>query len=116
MKNWVVSLEDAVAAPPEPGRRSSLLMSHGTMTLRFYAPKGVDPQTPHDQDEIYIVATGTGAMLSGPSEAELERRAFGPGDAIFVPAGHIHRFVDFSPDFGTWVVFWGRKGGEAAGG
>ena len=26
----------------------------------------------------------------------------------------VHRFVDFSDDFGTWVVFWGPEGGEAA--
>jgi hypothetical protein len=31
-----------------------------------------------------------------------------------VPAGVPHRFVDFSDDFETWVVFYGPKGGEAA--
>jgi mannose-6-phosphate isomerase-like protein (cupin superfamily) len=112
MKDWVVTLAEAVAAPLEPGRRSSLLMKHGTMTLRYYAPKGTDPQTPHTQDEIYIVETGRGTVVSGPSEDKLDRRPFGPGDAIFVPAGHVHRFVDFSSDFGTWVVFWGPEGGE----
>lgn len=116
MKNWVVALKDAKAAPPEPGRRSSLLLRHGSMTLRYYAPEGIDPQTPHDQDEIYIVASGQGAVLSGPREDKLERRTYGPGDAIFVPAGHVHRFVDFSADFGTWVVFWGPTGGEKASG
>jgi mannose-6-phosphate isomerase-like protein (cupin superfamily) len=112
MKDWAISLQTAMSTSPEPGRRSSLLMKHGSMTLRYYAPKGTDPQTPHDQDEIYIVASGTGAMVSGPDEARLDRRTFGPGDALFVPAGHVHRFVDFSADFGTWVVFWGPIGGE----
>ena len=83
------------------------------MTLRFYAPKGVDAQSPHDQDEVYIVVSGRGSVVSGPSEAKLETKSYGPGDAIFVPAGHVHRFVDFTADFGTWVVFWGPKGGEA---
>jgi mannose-6-phosphate isomerase-like protein (cupin superfamily) len=114
LPEWVVSLKNAQDAPPEPGRRSSLLMKHGTMTLRFYAPGGEDPQTPHTQDEIYIVATGSGTVLSGPAEDRLERRPFGPGDAIFVPAGHVHRFVNFTDDFGTWVVFWGPEGGETA--
>ena len=40
-------------------------------------------------------------------------KAFGPGDAIFAPAGWVHRFEDLSPDFATWVVFWRPKGGEA---
>jgi len=84
------------------------------MTLRFYAPRGEDVQTPHTQDEVYLVASGSGAMVSGPSEHRLERKPFGPGDAIFVPAGYVHRFVDFTDDFGTWVVFWGPEGGETA--
>lgn len=114
MKDWLVTLAAAKAAPIPAGRRSAELMKHGTMTLRFYAPHGVDEQTPHDQDEIYIVQSGRGAVVSGPDEDTLERRPFVPGDAIFVPAGHVHRFVDFTDDFGVWVVFWGPNGGEAA--
>jgi len=114
MKDWVVTLAAAKAAPIPPGRRSAELMAHGTMRLRYYAPRGADLQTPHDQDEIYIVQSGHGSVLSGPSEDRLERRAFGPGDAIFVPARHVHRFVDFSDDFATWVIFWGPEGGESA--
>ena len=114
MQDWVVSLTSASQAPIPEGARSALLMRHGSMTLRYYAPRGTDPQTPHEQDEIYIVATGHGTVVSGAGEAQLERRSFGPGDAIFVPAGHVHRFVDFSDDFAAWVVFWGPRGGEAA--
>ena len=110
---WVVDLATAKSAPIPEGARSALLMRHGSMTLRYYQPRGVDPQTPHDQDEIYIVAAGRGAVVSGPREAQLDRKPFGPGDAIFVPAGHVHRFLDFTDDFGVWVVFWGPKGGEA---
>lgn len=38
----------------------------------------------------------------------------GPGDCLFGLAGMSHRFVDIGPDFVTWVVFRGPKGGEAA--
>ncbi len=112
MSDWLVSLAAARVAPPEPGRRTPLLLRHGTMTLRYYAPRNVDPQTPHDQDEIYIVESGSGYFVQGPDEAHLARAAFGPGDAIFVPAGQVHRFVDFTNDFETWVIFWGKPGGE----
>ena len=114
MKDWLVTLAGAKAAKIPEGRRSAELMQHGSMTLRYYAPKGHDPQTPHDQDEIYVVVSGRGTVVSGASEATLDRRPFGPGDAIFVPAGHVHRFVDFSDDFGVWVVFWGPAGGGKA--
>ena len=113
MKDWLVTLAQAKAAPIPEGRRSAELMKHGSMTLRYYAPDRVDPQTPHDQDEVYIVQSGRGFVLAGPTEETLDRRAIGPGDAIFVPAAHVHRFVEFTPDFATWVVFWGPAGGEA---
>jgi hypothetical protein len=32
---------------------------------------------------------------------------------LFVPAGIEHRFIKFTEDFVTWVVFYGPKGGEA---
>jgi mannose-6-phosphate isomerase-like protein (cupin superfamily) len=115
MKDWLVRLAEAKAAPIPEGTRSALLMKHGTMTLRYYAPPGRDPQTPHEQDEIYIVASGEGTFALGRDESALERRRFGPGDAIFAPAGWVHRFEDFSGDLATGVVFWGPKGGEAAG-
>jgi mannose-6-phosphate isomerase-like protein (cupin superfamily) len=111
--DWLVTLSQAKAAPIPAGARSALLMKHGTMTLRYYAPKGHDPQVPHEQDEIYIVAAGRGTFALGRDEETLERKPFGPGDAIFAPAGSVHRFEDFSADFATWVVFWGPKGGEA---
>jgi len=83
------------------------LMRHGSMVLRYYAPKGSDPQTPHEQDEIYIVASGRGTFACAGKQVN-----FGPGDALFAPAGAAHRFESFSADFGTWVVFYGPKGGE----
>ena len=112
---WLARLADAKATPIPEGARSALLMEHGTMKLRYYAPEDVDLQTPHDQDEIYIVASGTGVLASGSDEDSLERRRFGPGDALFVPAGAVHRFEDFSADFATWVVFYGPAGGEGQG-
>jgi mannose-6-phosphate isomerase-like protein (cupin superfamily) len=78
------------------------------LLLGLYAPRGTDPQSPHTQDEVYVVVAGTGEFVRG-SEAV----SFGPGDALFVPAGLEHRFANFSDDFSAWVVFYGPEGGEA---
>lgn len=102
-----ITLEAARAAPIPPGQRSAAVLAHGSMLLKFYRPRGEDKQTPHEQDEIYIVATGTGWFRNGEA-----RHRFGPGDALFVKAGVAHRFEEFSDDFETWVVFYGPKGGE----
>lgn len=110
--DWVTPLTQARDARITPGLRSAQLLAHGTMKLRFYQPRGKDEQTPHDQDELYIVITGSGTFAIGHSEDSLERIPFGPGDAIFAPAGTVHRFEDFTNDFATWVIYWGPQGGE----
>ena len=108
MAATLVTRQEGATAPLPPGRASALLLQRGTMTLRWYAPKGSDMQTPHDQDELYIVVSGTGFFVRGT-----ERVAFAPHDVLFAAAGETHRFEDFSPDFATWVVFYGAAGGES---
>ena len=80
---------------------------HGTMRAGIYAPPGEDDQTPHSQDELYIVATGSADFIKSG-----ERIAVKPQDLLFVEAGAEHRFEGMSPDFATWVIFWGPHGGE----
>ena len=89
------------------GERFTRAFAHGTMSVEFYAPAGVDPQTPHTQDELYFIHSGSGDFV-----LEGERHAFTAGMAFFVPARTEHRFENFTPDFSTWVVFWGPEGGE----
>jgi mannose-6-phosphate isomerase-like protein (cupin superfamily) len=101
------TVADARVAPIPPGRQSSLAMEHGSMTLRYYAPRGPDLQKPHEQDELYVVVSGRGTFVVGGG-----RVAFGPGDVLFAAARVEHRFEDFSDDFATWVVFYGPSGGE----
>lgn len=81
--------------------------AHGTMSVELFKPKKADYQTPHDQDEIYVVVSGSGEFLRGK-----ERMTFEAGDVLFVPAGMFHRFENFTEDFVTWVIFYGEKGGE----
>lgn len=100
----------AEAAPPEAGRASSLALRRGEMELRYYAPKGVDEQVPHDQDEVYVVVSGSGVFW-----CEGRRERFHAGDAIFVAAGVEHRFEDFDDDFAVWVVFYGPRSGSKSG-
>ncbi|NOR66414.1 MAG: cupin domain-containing protein [Woeseiaceae bacterium] len=84
-----------------------ILLQHGTLELGFYKPEGSDPQEPHDQDEIYIIRSGTGFFVHGEN-----REPFEAGEALFVPAGDVHRFEEFSDDFAAWVIFYGPTGGE----
>ena len=82
------------------------LFKRGDLSVELFAPHEVDTQQPHEQDEIYIVAAGSGVFRRGA-----ERVPFGPGDFLFVPAGVSHAFETFSDNFKTWVIFFGPKGG-----
>ncbi len=86
----------------------SALFKHGSLQLEIYKPDQVDLQTPHDRDEVYVVVSGNGEFLNGE-----DRVFFGPGDFLFVPAGVEHRFINFTDDFSTWVMFYGPTGGES---
>lgn len=85
----------------------SQLFQRGTLSIEYYAPKDQDFQTPHTQDEVYIIISGTGEFMHNG-----ETVTFAAGDVLFVPAGEDHRFQRFSPDFATWVIFYGPPGGE----
>ena len=105
--HWHVTAAEAGRAPIPAGRRSAELLRHGSLEVRYYAPKRADRQTPHERDEIYVVASGTGFFIR-----DKEKIRIGAGDMLFVPANMAHRFEDFSDDFATWVFFYGPEGGE----
>ena len=85
------------------------LLRHGTMSVGLYTPHEIDKQSPHEQDEVYIVASGRATFALAD-----QRTACESGDVLFAPAGAAHRFEDFSDDFAVWVVFYGPAGGEHA--
>lgn len=92
----------------EPGQEFVELFRHGTLQIEMYRPDRVDRQTPHTQDEVYVVISGTGDFV-----CDSERKPFEPGELLFVPAGVEHRFENFTDDFATWVIFYGPEGGES---
>ncbi|HEX5092299.1 MAG TPA: cupin domain-containing protein [Burkholderiales bacterium] len=105
--SWHATTREAAAAPIPAGRRSAEILRHGGLELRWYAPRGSDLQTPHDRDELYVVASGRAEFQRGA-----ERVAVGSGDVLFVPARMAHRFEAMSEDFAVWVMFYGPAGGE----
>ncbi|MGB8843258.1 MAG: cupin domain-containing protein [Aliidongia sp.] len=107
--DWVFSAAEVMAMLPEEpdAMRFHYALRHGTMKMGLYAPTATDTQTPHKQDELYIVVSGRGEFVKNR-----ERRQFSPHDVIFVEAGADHRFENFSADFAAWVIFWGVEGGE----
>ena len=105
---WRVSVAEALARlPGAGGERFAEVFGHGSLSVEIYAPRGADPQQPHTRDEAYVVVSGSGGFVNGD-----ERQRVAPGDFLFVPAGVVHRFENFTEDLTVWVVFYRPEGGE----
>lgn len=85
------------------GERFVEVFESGDFSVELYAPVGADPQQPHDRDEVYFVISGSGDFV-----VDGQRSQFSAGDALIVAAHVEHRFENFSSDFATWVVFFGK--------
>ena len=59
-----------------------------------------DPQTPHLQDEVYVVLAGAGSI-----EVAGRREEIAAGSLVYVPRGVAHHFVDITGDLELLVVF-----------
>jgi len=73
----------------------------GNISLIFFAPRGTDYQTFHDEDEFYFIVRGSGELI-----IKNEKYNCQVGDAFFVPAKAAHHFENFTDDFATWAIFF----------
>jgi mannose-6-phosphate isomerase-like protein (cupin superfamily) len=61
---------------------------------------GADPQSPHTEDEVYVVLAGRASFTAGDDTVDC-----GPGDILFVPALVPHRFHDITDELRVVVAF-----------
>jgi mannose-6-phosphate isomerase-like protein (cupin superfamily) len=105
----VIRLVEARKSIPGPaGEHSASLLQRGTLNLKLSLPVPPNQQSPHTQDELYVIIRGRGVLFH-----DGKRDAFEAGDVMFVAAGTEHRFEEFTEDLAVWVVFYGPEGGES---
>ena len=110
-RSCVIHLAEAQARIPGPaGEHAVSMLQRGTLILKLSAPVVPVQQTPHEQDEVYIIIKGRGVLFHDGN-----REPFEPGDLLFVAAGTEHQFENCSDDLAVWVVFYGARGGEVPG-
>jgi mannose-6-phosphate isomerase-like protein (cupin superfamily) len=108
-RSHVIRLSEAQRRIPGPnGEHSVSLLERGTLKLKLSLPVLPNQQTPHAQDEVYVIIRGRGVLFH-----DGKRDRFEPGDLMFIAAGTEHHFEDFTEDLAVWVVFFGPDGGEA---
>ena len=86
----------------QQGKRYFEFLRIPAMSAGVYAlPKGgVDPQSPHREDEMYYVVRGRARMKAGE-----EDRTVSTGTVIFVAANVEHRFYDVAEELLVLVFF-----------
>jgi mannose-6-phosphate isomerase-like protein (cupin superfamily) len=109
-RSGVFHLADAEAGIQRlAGEHASSVFRRGTLHVKLWRPVPPNEQTPHPQDELYIVVHGRGTLVH-----DGKRDPFEPGDLMLIAAGTEHHVEDFSDDLTVWVVFYGAVGGEIA--
>jgi mannose-6-phosphate isomerase-like protein (cupin superfamily) len=100
-------VDSAALIPGRPGDHFISVLRHGTLNVKLSIPVVPARQTPHEQDEVYVIVRGRGIFSH-----DGKREPFKAGDLLFVAAGTEHQFEDCTEDLAVWVVFYGPKGGE----
>src|SRR3954451_10849157 len=100
MKAW--SPDDLESLRVAGGRAYLEFLRESSMSAGLYTlpAGGADGQSPHDEDEIYVVMAGRSRFTAGD-----ETRDCSPGDVIFVSAHVPHRFHDIVEELCIIVVF-----------
>jgi len=105
--------EAGTYTPPDSGEHNSWIPQFASddLSLGTYSipAGGLDDQTPHTEDEIYMVRSGRATLVTTSGIVDV-----GPGSVVFVPAGEPHRFTEVSEDLALVVVFAPPYGSRAA--
>ena len=105
------NLSDVIAQQQASGRTYFEFLKGPALSLGLYAlpERGIDPQKPHAEDEVYFVIEGRARVIVGKEE-----QAVAPGSIIFVAAGVPHRFHSILEDLKLLVFFAPAEGSRAA--
>ena len=100
MDAW--ELDELEAARSESGRLYHEFISVPDLSGGLYVLEvgATDPQSPHTEDELYVVMSGRATVTVGGEE-----RAIQSGSVIFVAAGVEHRFHDIEERLVLLVMF-----------
>ena len=96
-----ISLTAARGLPWKPGRSAEAFID-GDLEVRFTPRPSSGLQTPHQRDELYIIASGKGFY-----RCEDRVTPVSAGDLCFAAAHVPHGFENFSDDFAIWIIFYG---------
>jgi mannose-6-phosphate isomerase-like protein (cupin superfamily) len=110
VRSRVIHIAYAQARIPGPaGEHAVTVLQRGTLDVALSIPERPTQQSPHEQDELYIIIRGNGVLFH-----DGRREPFEPGDLLFVAAGVDHQIEDITHDLALYRIFYGPRGGEVS--
>ena len=76
------------------------VLSEESMSVELARFPNAEPKTPHKEDELYFVLSGSGMVHVGEETYAVEE-----GDAIYVEQGLEHDFFDIDEEITALIVF-----------
>jgi mannose-6-phosphate isomerase-like protein (cupin superfamily) len=103
-------LADVLRTQHELGKSYLEFLRSGSLSTGLYVLEAgaADGQSPHTEDEVYVVLAGRSRFTAAEETRDVVR-----GDTIFVAAGVEHRFHDILEQLVLVVVFAPPEGSAA---
>ena len=99
----LASAKEKFASSPRPAeiilgvtKLSELVFSKGDLRLLYYEPGKIDHQVPHDQEELYVVTSGTAELDHGRRKIR-----YNAGDSLLEKASRREGGHESACDFDT---------------
>jgi mannose-1-phosphate guanylyltransferase len=80
------------------------VLSEDSMRAEIARYPNPAPKTPHDEDELYFIISGTGTVTVGDEMYSVEE-----GDVVYVEQGTEHDFSDIEEEITALVIFAGAE-------
>jgi mannose-6-phosphate isomerase-like protein (cupin superfamily) len=94
-----------LASRLEQGEKSYVeVLSEESMRVELARYPNPEPKTPHREDELYVILSGSGMVHVGTETYDV-----GEGDVVYVEQGVEHDFFDIEDEITALIVFTGLQ-------
>lgn len=80
------------------------LLSEESMRVELARYPNPEPKTPHKEDELYVILSGSGRVHVGSETYDVDE-----GDVVYVEQGVEHDFFDIEDEITAVIVFAGSE-------
>ena len=80
------------------------VLSEESMRVELARYPNPEPKTPHREDELYVILSGSGVVHVGSETYEVNE-----GDVVYVEQGVEHNFFEIDDEITALVVFTGAE-------